>query len=188
MLIESRGLGTGQTLIHGTLRAGAQGPRARRSASRSIACCCCSRARCSRMPRPPICGGCRRLPGRSRSPPDKEAMPRGSEAAILIVLSGSLQVETGAGMVGTATAGDVIGMYETLGGSEARRHDHGTRDHARAAPRSRCAVRAAGRSHRPATGRVLDAPAAARARRSSNDRRLDALLGSELTRCRRAAR
>ena len=45
-----------------------------------------------------------------------EAFPKGSEAAILIVLSGSLAVE-GAGVEGTATAGDVIGMYETLAGS-----------------------------------------------------------------------
>ena len=35
----------------------------------------------------------------------------------MIVLSGSLRVETGDGQPGIATAGDVIGMYETLGGS-----------------------------------------------------------------------
>jgi AAA family ATP:ADP antiporter len=44
-----------------------------------------------------------------------EPLPR-SEAAILIVLSGSVRVESG-GQAGTAAAGDVIGMYETLGGS-----------------------------------------------------------------------
>jgi CRP-like cAMP-binding protein len=42
---------------------------------------------------------------------------RGGEAAILVVLTGSLRVETGEEQPGTATAGDVIGMYETLGGS-----------------------------------------------------------------------
>ena len=42
---------------------------------------------------------------------------RGGEAAILIILGGSLRVETPDGEAATATAGDVIGMYETLGGS-----------------------------------------------------------------------
>ncbi|MSO62669.1 MAG: Crp/Fnr family transcriptional regulator [Acidobacteria bacterium] len=41
----------------------------------------------------------------------------GGEAAILIILAGSLSVETPDGEAATATAGDVIGMYETLGGS-----------------------------------------------------------------------
>ena len=45
-----------------------------------------------------------------------EALPKGSEAAILIVLSGSLKV-AGTESAGTATAGDVIGLYETLAGS-----------------------------------------------------------------------
>jgi len=45
-----------------------------------------------------------------------EALPKGGEAAILIVLSGSLKV-AGTESAGTATAGDVIGLYETLAGS-----------------------------------------------------------------------
>ena len=48
--------------------------------------------------------------------PNAEALPKGDEAAILIVLSGSLKV-AGADAAGTATAGDVIGLYETLAGS-----------------------------------------------------------------------
>ena len=48
---------------------------------------------------------------------DQEPLAKGGEPAILIVLSGSLRVETGDGQPGIATAGDVIGMYETLGGS-----------------------------------------------------------------------
>ncbi len=48
--------------------------------------------------------------------PDREPLARGGESAILIVLSGSLRVETAGGQAGMATAGDVIGMYETLGG------------------------------------------------------------------------
>jgi AAA family ATP:ADP antiporter len=48
--------------------------------------------------------------------PNTEPIARGGEAAILIVLGGSLSVETPDGQGATATAGDVIGMYETLGG------------------------------------------------------------------------
>lgn len=44
-----------------------------------------------------------------------EAMAKGSEAAILVVLSGSLDVQ-GAAQSETADTGDVIGMYETLAG------------------------------------------------------------------------
>lgn len=46
-----------------------------------------------------------------------EAMARGGESAILIVLAGSLRVDTPDGGSATATAGDMIGLYETLGGS-----------------------------------------------------------------------
>jgi HEAT repeat protein/CRP-like cAMP-binding protein len=48
--------------------------------------------------------------------PGADALPKGTEAAILIVLSGSLKVE-GTTSAGTATTGDVIGLYETLAGS-----------------------------------------------------------------------
>ena len=68
MMIESRGLGTGHTLIHGTSRPSSE-TECTTICSRSIACCCCSRVPCSRMPRRRSCGGCRRLPGRSRSLP-----------------------------------------------------------------------------------------------------------------------
>ena len=114
MMIESHGLGTGHTLIHGSLP-----PELRVEALRAVdrvlllqASPLLSHAtaaqlwRLSAIARPvTIASG-------------KEAIPRGSDAAILIVLSGALQVETGAGMVGTATAGDVIGMYETLAGAK----------------------------------------------------------------------
>jgi CRP-like cAMP-binding protein len=117
MMIESHGLGTGQTLIHGSrapeladtvhgeLRAIDRGLLLQ--ASPLLAHATAAQLwRLSAIARPvTIASG-------------KEAMPRGSEASILIVLSGSLQVETGAGMVGTATAGDVIGMYETLAGAK----------------------------------------------------------------------
>jgi AAA family ATP:ADP antiporter len=47
----------------------------------------------------------------------KTVIERGAEASILIVLSGSLNVES-TDAVGTATPGDVIGMYETLAGAK----------------------------------------------------------------------
>ncbi len=47
-----------------------------------------------------------------------EPIKRGGEAAILIVLSGSLTVEMPGGTTATANAGDIVGMYETLGGSK----------------------------------------------------------------------
>lgn len=49
--------------------------------------------------------------------PDSTPLARGGEPAILIVLSGSLRVESADQPAGIATAGDVIGLYETLGGS-----------------------------------------------------------------------
>ena len=48
---------------------------------------------------------------------DVAPLARGGEAAILVVLSGSLRVEAEGAEAGMATAGDVIGMFETLGGS-----------------------------------------------------------------------
>jgi len=45
-----------------------------------------------------------------------EILPGNSEAAILIVLSGSLGIDAG-GDPETADAGDVVGLYETLAGS-----------------------------------------------------------------------
>ena len=46
-----------------------------------------------------------------------EALAKGGEAAILVVLSGALRVEE-KDQQGTATAGDVIGIYETLAGTQ----------------------------------------------------------------------
>jgi AAA family ATP:ADP antiporter len=47
---------------------------------------------------------------------EAEVLTKGSEAAILVVLSGALRVEEGERAI-LADAGDVIGMYETLAGS-----------------------------------------------------------------------
>ncbi|MEO7133395.1 MAG: cyclic nucleotide-binding domain-containing protein, partial [Vicinamibacterales bacterium] len=44
------------------------------------------------------------------------ALAKGGEAAILVVLSGALRVEE-TSQQSTATAGDLIGIYETLAGT-----------------------------------------------------------------------
>jgi CRP-like cAMP-binding protein len=115
MMIEAHGLGTGHTLIHGTLA-----PELRDKVQDDL------RAidRVLLLQSSPLLAHATaaqlwRLSAIARPvtiPSGKEAMPKGSDASILIVLSGALQVETGAGLVGTANAGDVIGMYETLAG------------------------------------------------------------------------
>ena len=48
---------------------------------------------------------------------DSEPIARGGEAAILIILGGSVSVTSPDGKTAVATAGDVIGAYETLGGT-----------------------------------------------------------------------
>jgi AAA family ATP:ADP antiporter len=117
MMIESHGLGTGRTLIHGTLA-----PELRDKAQVDL------RAidRVLLLQSSPLLAHATaaqlwRLSAIARPVTivtGKAAMPKGSDASILIVLSGALQVETGAGLVGTANAGDVIGMYETLAGAK----------------------------------------------------------------------
>ena len=115
MMIESHGLSSGQTLLHGTLAPELRdkGQEDLRPIDRVLLlqsspllahATAAQLWRLSAIARPvTIASG-------------KEAIAKGSEASILIVLSGSLQVATGAGLVGTATAGDLIGMYETLAG------------------------------------------------------------------------
>jgi CRP-like cAMP-binding protein len=47
----------------------------------------------------------------------EEVFARGSEPAMVVVLSGSLRVESATGQPQTADAGDLIGMYDTLAGT-----------------------------------------------------------------------
>lgn len=115
MMIESRGLETGHTLIHGTLPAEVreQAHDERRPLDRVLLlqsspllahATAAQLWRLSAIARPlTVAGG-------------KTVIERGGEAAILIVLSGSLNVESPPS-AGTANAGDVIGMYETLAGA-----------------------------------------------------------------------
>ncbi len=83
-------------------------------------------------------------------------------------------------------------MYETLAGIAARRHGHRAINETHAAAhRSRRAVRAARRSHRPASGHLLDACCGPRRRTGRQDdleHRFDALTAAHGDACRRAAR
>ena len=186
MLIATHDLATGHTL-HPRQPAAPEHRRtgARAICGRSIACCCCNRARCSRTPRRRSCGGCRRLPAKPRSLPGTEALPKGSDAAILIVLSGSLKVERRR-----------RGRHR-----DRRRRDRHVRNAGRIArsarrspptPKRRLlridrggAVRAARRSHRSASGHILDAACAARAGRSRTpSRRPDGCARRRVPPCR----
>ena len=115
MMIESRGLHAGNPLIHGSLPPELRGiaedgvQEMERvlllQSSPLLAHATAAQLwRLSAIARPlTLAGG-------------KTAIERGGEASILIVLSGSLNVES-PDFNGTANAGDVIGMYETLAGA-----------------------------------------------------------------------
>ncbi len=90
-----------------------------------------------------------------------EALAKGGEAAILVVLSGALRVEE-KDQQGTATAGDVIGMYETLAGTQLDAAVTAIKDTRVLRIDRGGAVRAARRSHRPASGLVFDLAAVRR--------------------------
>jgi AAA family ATP:ADP antiporter len=113
MLIATHDLATGHTLIHGNLPPDMKDTADLRPLDRVLL------LQSSPLLADATAAQLWRLSGVAREvtvAAGAEAFPKGSEAAILIVLSGSLAVE-GAAVDGTATAGDVIGMYETLAGS-----------------------------------------------------------------------
>jgi CRP-like cAMP-binding protein len=122
MLIATRGLGEGHTLIHGTLpahvRSAANG-NGHGNSSRLRAIDRALLLQSSPLLANATASQIWRLSAIAREltiAPGAEAIARGGDAAILIVLSGSLDVE-GNGQSGTATSGDVIGLYETLAGA-----------------------------------------------------------------------
>jgi AAA family ATP:ADP antiporter len=113
MLIESRQLSAGQTLIHGTLPPDMKDAAHLRPVDNLLLLQ--SSPLLAHATAPQLW----RLSAIARErtvAANAEALPKGSEAAILVVLSGALRVDE-KGQQGTATAGDVIGMYETLAGS-----------------------------------------------------------------------
>jgi AAA family ATP:ADP antiporter len=113
MLIDSRHLASGQTLIHGSLPPDLKDAANLKALDRALllqSSPLLARATATQIWR--LSSIAREMTVAQGT----EAFAKGSEAAILIVLSGSLRVE-GEDQAGTATAGDVIGMYETLAGS-----------------------------------------------------------------------
>lgn len=113
MLIESRDLSAGQTLIHGTLPPDMKDAAHLRPVDNLLLLQ--SSPLFAHATAPQLW----RLSAIARErtiAANAEALARGGEAAILVVLSGALRVD-GKSQQGTATAGDVIGMYETLAGA-----------------------------------------------------------------------
>jgi CRP-like cAMP-binding protein len=113
MLIATRNLGTGHTLIHGDLPADMKAVAHLRPIDRVLllqSSPLLARATAAQLWR------LSSIAREATVAAGAEALPKGSDASILIVLSGTLKVD-GAGGSQTANTGDVIGMYETLAGS-----------------------------------------------------------------------
>ena len=123
MLIATRHLGAGHTLIHGSLPSSAQsaarrGPREDgrphlRTVDRGLI------LQSSPLLAHATAAQIWRLSAIAREipvAPGADAIARGGDSAILVVVSGSLTID-GDGQSATAAAGDVIGLYETLAGS-----------------------------------------------------------------------
>jgi CRP-like cAMP-binding protein len=113
MLIETHDLATGHTLLQGNLSLDLKDSAHLRPVDRLLV------LQSSPLLAHATAAQLWRLSASAREAtvlPNAEALPKGSDAAILIVLSGSLKV-AGSEAAGTATAGDVIGLYETLAGS-----------------------------------------------------------------------
>lgn len=113
MLIETRHLTAGQTLIRGDLPADMKDAAHLRPVDRLLllqSSPLLAHATASQLWRLSAIAHERTIA------PGAEALAKGGEAAILIVLSGLLKVEEKS-QQGTADAGDLIGMYETLAGT-----------------------------------------------------------------------
>jgi ATP:ADP antiporter, AAA family len=113
MLIATRKLGAGHTLIHGSLPPDMKNAAHFRPIDRALL------LQSSPLLAHATAAQIWRLSAIAREisiAPGVDAIARGGDAAILIVLSGSLTVE-GDAQSATAAAGDVIGLYETLAGS-----------------------------------------------------------------------
>jgi AAA family ATP:ADP antiporter len=112
MLIATHNLATGHTLIHGTLPANTRDAAGLRLVDRALllqSSPLLAHATAAQLWRLSA------ISRESRVSAGTEAIVKGTDAAILVVLAGSLRVE-GASQSDTAGAGDVIGMYETLAG------------------------------------------------------------------------
>lgn len=121
MLIATRHLATGHTLVHGSLPPSARTTAEGKSGDASFR----TIDRALLLQSSPLLAHATaaqiwRLSAIARErtiKPGEDALTRGGDSAIVIVLSGSLNVE-GNEQSGTATAGDSIGLYETLAGAK----------------------------------------------------------------------
>ncbi|HYE88143.1 MAG TPA: MFS transporter [Vicinamibacterales bacterium] len=112
MLIATHDLTRGHTLIHGSLPADLKASADLRAIDRALVLQgspLLAHATATQLWRLSA------IARETRIAAGQDAIAKGSEAAILVVLSGSLKVES-ATQRGTASTGDVIGMYETLAG------------------------------------------------------------------------
>jgi len=112
MLVTTHGLGSGHTLLYGSLPPDLQDSADLKPVDRALL------LQSSPLLSNATSAQLLRLSSIAREKhiaKGSDAISKDGDAAILIVLSGKLSVE-GAGQSGTATAGDVIGMYETLAG------------------------------------------------------------------------
>lgn len=112
MLIETRNLAAGHTLIHGSLPPDIKGEAHLRPVDRALL------LQSSPLLAHATAEQIWRLSAIAREQTiaaGAEAVGRRRDPAILIMLSGALKVESEA-QSGTATAGDLIGLYETLAG------------------------------------------------------------------------
>ena len=113
MLIETRQLAAGQTLIRGTLPPGMKDAAHLRPVDRLLLLQSSPLLAYATAPQ------LWKLSAMARErtiAAGSDALAKGGEAAILIVLSGTLRVEEN-NQQGTADAGDMIGMYQTLAGT-----------------------------------------------------------------------
>ena len=115
MLIATHDLATGHTLIHGNLPPDMKDGGAH--CSRSIACCCCNRARCSRNATAAQLWRLSAIAREATVAAGAEALPEGQRSGDPDRAVGIAEGRGRRMPDGTATAGDVIGMYETLAGS-----------------------------------------------------------------------
>lgn len=113
MLIATRGFGEGHTLIHGTLPPDLKDSAQLGGVDRALL------LQSSPLLAHATAAQIWRLSAIAREKTiaaGADAIARGGDPAIIVVLSGALSVE-GSGQSGTATAGDIVGLYETLAGS-----------------------------------------------------------------------
>ena len=113
MLIATRGFGEGHTLVHGTLPPDLKDSAHLGGVDRALL------LQSSPLLAHATAAQIWRLSAIAREKTiaaGADAIARGGDPAIIVVLSGGLTVE-GHGQSGTATAGDIVGLYETLAGS-----------------------------------------------------------------------